>query len=94
MENSNLLAFPSATKHFTSLAYPELEEISIRRCQMSSPICKTLADLLVKLKKLKIFRMNNENNLEKGLSTILSNLAFNSTVRVIDIGETTICDHP
>lgn len=53
---------------------------------MNSDLCKTLADLLIRLKKLKIFRMKNEKDLQKGISSIISNLAFNSTLNIVDIG--------
>jgi hypothetical protein len=46
--------------------------------------------MLVKLKKLKIFKINKEQNLRKGLSQIVSNLAFNSSLRLLDISNNSI----
>lgn len=93
MNSSNLFTYSNGLRYFSTSNFPELEEISINNCNMNVASCKILADLLIKLKKLRIFRMKNEKNLGRGMTAIVANLAFNSALRLLDIGEIVVSDY-
>ena len=65
----------------------ELKELVFVNCEINAEKCKKLADNLIKMKKLKIFKMNGQKMLDNGISSIISNLAFNSSLKLVDIGE-------
>lgn len=44
----------------------------------------------MRMKKLKIFRMNMQKGLGQGLSSIIYNLSFNPNLVLLDLGEITI----
>jgi hypothetical protein len=44
----------------------------------------------MRMKKLKIFRMNIQKGLGQGLASIVYNLAFNPNLVLLDLGEITI----
>ena len=44
----------------------------------------------MRMKKLKIFRMNNQKGLGQGLASIVYNLSFNPNLILLDLGEITI----
>jgi Ran GTPase-activating protein (RanGAP) involved in mRNA processing and transport len=68
----------------------DLEEIEMSKCSLDQEKCKILADALMRMKKLKIFRMNAQKGLGQGLSSIVYNLAFNPNLVLLDLGEITI----
>lgn len=68
----------------------DLEEIELNKCSLDQEKCKILADALMRMKKLKIFRMNVQKGLGQGLASIVYNLAFNPNLVLLDLGEITI----
>lgn len=49
-----------------------------------------MADALMRMKKLKIFRMNIQKGLGQGLASIVYNLAFNPNLVLLDLGELSV----
>jgi hypothetical protein len=62
----------------------------LSKCSLDQEKCKILADALMRMKKLKIFRMNIQKGLGQGLASIVYNLAFNPNLVLLDLGEITI----
>lgn len=89
---TNILAQGSAMKVLSNLLIniKDLEEIELSKCSLDQDKCKVLADALMRMKKLKIFRMNMQKGLGQGLASIVYNLAFNPNLVLLDLGEITI----
>lgn len=51
----------------------DMEEIQLINCQLNADKCKILAHTLMRMKKLRIFKINDSNPLDKGLETLIYN---------------------
>lgn len=64
----------------------DLQELVFDECQLNEEKCKSLADVLIRAKKLKIFEIHNTLNLNNGLSSLIYNLSFFSpNLEMLDI---------
>lgn len=52
--------------------------------------CKILADSLMRMKKLQIFRLNDQKGLGLGLASIIYNLSFSPNLLLLDLGNISI----
>lgn len=59
----------------------------MEKCSLDQEKCKILADSLMRMKKLEIFRLNDQKGLGQGLASIIYNLSFSPNLRVLDLGE-------
>jgi hypothetical protein len=54
----------------------ELQELVFDECQLNEDKCKSIADVLMRTKKLRIFKIHNFENVNNGLSSLIYNLSF------------------
>ena len=52
--------------------------------------CKILADSLMRMKKLQIFRLNDQKGLGLGLASIIYNLSFSPNLLLLDLGNISV----
>jgi 5'(3')-deoxyribonucleotidase len=64
----------------------DLQELVFDECQLNEDKCKSIADVLMRTKKLKIFKIHNYENVNNGLSSLIYNLSFFSpNLEMLDI---------
>ena len=71
--------------------YKKIVVLNINNCGINDDMAKEIADGIMKAKSLEKLYIAN-NNMNKGLSNILYNLAFQPSIKVIDISLNTSCD--
>jgi len=76
------------SNHLASLK--EVQEIRLVDSQLNVDRCKILADSLMRMKKLRIFRVSDSNILGLGLSSLVYNLAFSPNMLMLDISRNTL----
>jgi len=91
-DHTNILSYGNAMKVLSGLLIQlkTLEELTFTKCSLDSEKCKILADSLMRMKKLKIFRMTTQKGLGMGLASIIYNLSFNPNLIVLDLKDITI----
>ena len=89
---TNLLAHGNAMKILSNilLSLKELKELSFVKCTLDLEKCKILADSLMRMKKLQIFRLNDQKGLGLGLASIIYNLSFSPNLLLLDLGNISI----
>ena len=71
--------------------YKKIVVLNISSCGINDDMAKEIADGIMKAKSLEKLYIGN-NNMNKGLSNILYNLAFQPSIKVIDISKNNSCD--
>ena len=86
---TNLLAYGNAMKVLSNIliALKNLKELSFVKCSLDLDKCKILADSLMRMKKLQIFRLQDQKNIGLGLASIIYNLSFSPNLLFLDLGE-------
>ena len=71
--------------------YKKLKVLDISNCNLTDEMCNELADGIMKAKALeKLYISGNKAN--KGISNIVYNLAFQPSVKILDISDNGSCD--
>lgn len=68
----------------------DIQEIQLNNCQLNADKCKILADALMRMKKLRIFKINDSNPLGQGLETLIYNLSFSPNLLMLDISRSNL----
>ena len=71
--------------------YKKITVLDLSYCNMDDAMCNELADGIMKAKALEKLYISG-NRMVKGLSNILYNLAFQPSIKVIDISSNNTCD--
>ena len=71
--------------------YKKIEILDLSECNLNDEMAKEIADGVMKAKALEKLYLGN-NQMIKGLSNILYNLAFQPSIKVIDISGNASCD--
>lgn len=89
---TNILTQGNAVKVLSNILIniKNLEEVVLNKCGLDEPKCKILADALMRMKKLRIFKINMQKGLGQGISAIIYNLSFNPNLVLLDLGEISI----
>jgi hypothetical protein len=89
---TNILAQGNAVKVLSNILIniKNLEEVVLNKCGLDEAKCKIIADALMRMKKLRIFRINMQKGLGQGISSIIYNLSFNPNLVLLDLGEISI----
>ena len=85
---SNIIAYGNAMKVLSNIliSLKNLKELSFIKCSLDLEKCKILADALMRMKKLQIFRLNDQKGLGQGLASIIYNLSFSPNLLLLDLG--------
>lgn len=67
------------------ISLKNLRELSLEKCSLDQEKCKILADSLMRMKKLEIFRLNDQKGLGQGLASIIYNLSFSPSLHVLEL---------
>lgn len=68
----------------------DLRELTFVKCSLDLEKCKILADSLMRMKKLQIFKLNDQKGLGLGLASIIYNLSFSPNLQLLDLGHINI----
>jgi len=71
--------------------YKKITVLDLSYCNLDDQMSNELADGIMKAKALEKLYISN-NNMSKGLSNILYNLAFQPSIKIIDISNNNSCD--
>ena len=71
--------------------YKKITVLDLSYCNLDDQMSNELADGIMKAKALEKLSISG-NNVVKGLSNILYNLAFQPSIRIIDISSNSVCD--
>lgn len=71
--------------------YRKIVVLNVNGCGINDDMAKEIADGIMKAKSLEKLYIAN-NNMNKGLSSFLYNLAFQPSIKVIDISKNNSCD--
>ena len=93
VRHSNVLAYDNGLKMLNKTMIKEVREVWLVHCYLNAGHCKILADGLMKMKKLAIFRMRNQIKLGKGLGAIVYNLSFHNNLEILDLQDISL-DQP
>ena len=87
---TNLLLYGNSMKILSNslINIKNLERLVFDQCQLNEDKCKVLADSLMRTKKLRIFEIHDNSATNKGLSSIIYNLAFSPNLLYLDISRT------
>jgi hypothetical protein len=90
---TNVLAYGNAMKVLSNLliCLKDLRELSFQKCSLDLEKCKILADSLMRMKRLQIFRLNDQKDLKQGLASIIYNLSFSPNLTLLDLGHINVC---
>ena len=93
LDISNMLLFVDEVKKIKNnlYIYKTLKVLDLSYCNLNDEMCTELADGIMKAKSLeKLYIV--ENKMNKGLSAIINNLAFQPSIKIIDISKNQLCD--
>ena len=71
--------------------YKKLKVLDLSNCNLTDEMCSELADGIMKAKALEKFYIS-DNKTIKGISNIIYNLAFQPSIKILDISNNDSCD--
>lgn len=89
---TNILSHGNAMKVLSNILVnlKDVQEVELIKCSLDQEKCKILADALMRMKKLRIFRLNTQKGLGQGLASIIYNLSFSPQLTMLDLGDIVI----